>query len=120
MSPSETFLLITVRMLQAVRRQAALDGSILKLMDEGQVQFMTSAQEAAHYRGELAKAVTEHQELAARFERELPTSRLTGLLASVTPGSRDAEAIEAELRYRAEQGEAPDPGPLIGRDARGD
>jgi hypothetical protein len=101
MRPSQQFQLISVRMLQAIRRQCGLDQSMVRLIDRGEVLFFDSAERTADYRAELSRSQSEHEILAARMEEELPEAALRELLAAVPPGSRDAEAIEAELAFRA-------------------
>jgi len=100
MRPSDQFLLVTVRMLQAIRRQGKLDHSLVQLLDEGTVTFRFSGEQESEYRSELAKSLVEHRTLAERMERELPSEKLCELLQMVEPNSRDAHAIRSELAYR--------------------
>jgi hypothetical protein len=102
MRPSDQFLLVTVRMLQAIRRECGLDQSIAQLMNGGSVEFLGSAEEEMQHRGKLDNSLAEHISLASRMERDLPVHKLKELLALVPPGSREADAIFEELALRGQ------------------
>jgi hypothetical protein len=102
MRPSDQFLLVTVRMLQAIRRECGLDQSMAQLMDRGSDEFLGSAEEKMQHRGKLNNALAEHISLASRMERDLPPQKLKELLSLVPPGSREAYAIREELALRGQ------------------
>ena len=100
MRPSDQFLLVTVRMLQAIRRECGLDRSMTQLMDRGSALFLGTAEQERAYRIKLDQSLAEHLSVASRMERELPADKLKELLQLVPADSREANAIRDELALR--------------------
>jgi hypothetical protein len=103
MRPSEEFLLVMVRMLQAIRRECGLDEVI-----QNQTTGIRSV--GAHIRAadQHGRSVAQQLALMERMEEQLPDALLEQLLAKVQPDSRDAQALEAEIGYRAMRASAPE------------
>lgn len=96
MRPSEQFLLVMVRTLQAIRRECRLDEVI-------QRQITGVRGLAAHLvvTDQHDQSVAQQLALVRRLEGQLPEAVLQRLLSAVEPDGRDARALGSELAYRA-------------------
>jgi len=98
MRPSEQFLLVMVRMLQAIRRECRLDEVIQR-----QISGVRGLEAHIVVTDQHDQSVAQQLALTERMEGQLPEAVLQRLLSQVAPESRDARAIAAELAYRAER-----------------
>lgn len=96
MRPSEQFLLVMVRMLQAIRRECRLDAVI-----QSQIKGVRGYHAHLLVTDQHDQSVAQQLALVKRMEGQLPDTVLQQLLDRVQPDSRDARALEAEIGYRA-------------------